>query len=75
MEYILANMMLLSQVRVNKEQDHVLMSPQGLSFAEVTGANLVSKMVACVTCIVMVIVKSVIMLCISDAIFGHYALR
>uniref|UniRef100_A0A8C9ZYH3 Adducin 3 (gamma) b n=1 Tax=Sander lucioperca TaxID=283035 RepID=A0A8C9ZYH3_SANLU len=28
-------------VRVNKEQDHVLISPQGLSFAEVTAANLV----------------------------------
>ncbi|XP_041802764.1 adducin 3 (gamma) b isoform X2 [Chelmon rostratus] len=28
-------------VRVNKEQDHVLISPRGLSFAEVTGANLV----------------------------------
>ncbi|XP_071754846.1 gamma-adducin-like [Centroberyx gerrardi] len=28
-------------VRVSKEQDHVLISPQGLSFAEVTGANLV----------------------------------
>ncbi|XP_068183038.1 adducin 3 (gamma) b [Antennarius striatus] len=28
-------------VRVNKEQDHVLMSPRGLSFAEVTAANLV----------------------------------
>ncbi|CAG05047.1 unnamed protein product [Tetraodon nigroviridis] len=28
-------------VRVNKEQDHVLISPQGLSYAEVTGANLV----------------------------------
>ncbi|KAM3605796.1 uncharacterized protein V6R79_004935 [Siganus canaliculatus] len=28
-------------MRVNKEQDHVLISPQGLSFAEVTGANLV----------------------------------
>uniref|UniRef100_A0A3Q3WAQ3 Class II aldolase/adducin N-terminal domain-containing protein n=1 Tax=Mola mola TaxID=94237 RepID=A0A3Q3WAQ3_MOLML len=27
-------------VRVNKEQDHVLISPQGLSFSEVTGANL-----------------------------------
>lgn len=34
--------MFLPQVRVNKEQDHVLISPQGLSFAEVTGANLVS---------------------------------
>lgn len=30
------------QVRVSKEQDHVLISPQGLSYAEVTGANLVS---------------------------------
>ncbi|XP_019125948.2 gamma-adducin [Larimichthys crocea] len=28
-------------VRVNKEQDHVLIGPRGLSFAEVTGANLV----------------------------------
>uniref|UniRef100_A0A8C4NVW0 Adducin 3 (gamma) b n=1 Tax=Dicentrarchus labrax TaxID=13489 RepID=A0A8C4NVW0_DICLA len=28
-------------VRVNKEQDHVLISPRGLSFSEVTGANLV----------------------------------
>ncbi|XP_045927251.1 adducin 3 (gamma) b isoform X2 [Micropterus dolomieu] len=28
-------------VRVNKEQDHVLISPRGLSFAEVTAANLV----------------------------------
>ncbi|XP_061600722.1 adducin 3 (gamma) b [Cololabis saira] len=28
-------------VRVNKEQDHVLVSPRGLSFAEVTAANLV----------------------------------
>ncbi|XP_075894358.1 adducin 3 (gamma) b [Nelusetta ayraudi] len=28
-------------VRVSKEQDHVLISPQGLSYAEVTGANLV----------------------------------
>ncbi|XP_061767568.1 adducin 3 (gamma) b isoform X2 [Nerophis ophidion] len=28
-------------VRVNKEQDHVLISPRGLSFAEVTGAALV----------------------------------
>ncbi|XP_015247278.1 PREDICTED: gamma-adducin-like, partial [Cyprinodon variegatus] len=28
-------------VRVNKEQDHILISPQGLSFAEVTAANLV----------------------------------
>ncbi|MED6260545.1 hypothetical protein ATANTOWER_022195 [Ataeniobius toweri] len=27
-------------VRVSKEQDHVLISPQGLSFAEVTAANL-----------------------------------
>lgn len=32
----------MPQVRVNKEQDHVLISPQGLSYAEVTGANLVS---------------------------------
>ncbi|XP_008280546.1 gamma-adducin-like [Stegastes partitus] len=28
-------------VRVSKEQDHVLIGPRGLSFAEVTGANLV----------------------------------
>ncbi|XP_056251728.1 adducin 3 (gamma) b [Seriola aureovittata] len=28
-------------VRVSKEQDHVLISPRGLSFAEVTAANLV----------------------------------
>ncbi|XP_029927059.1 gamma-adducin-like [Myripristis murdjan] len=28
-------------VRVTKEQDHILISPQGLSFAEVTAANLV----------------------------------
>ncbi|XP_074531447.1 adducin 3 (gamma) b [Halichoeres trimaculatus] len=28
-------------VRVNKEQDHVLIGPRGLSFAEVTAANLV----------------------------------
>uniref|UniRef100_A0A7N6FBV2 Class II aldolase/adducin N-terminal domain-containing protein n=1 Tax=Anabas testudineus TaxID=64144 RepID=A0A7N6FBV2_ANATE len=28
-------------VRVNKEQDHVLISPRGLSFPEVTAANLV----------------------------------
>lgn len=28
-------------VRVNKEQDHILIGPRGLSFAEVTGANLV----------------------------------
>ncbi|XP_038593398.1 adducin 3 (gamma) b [Micropterus salmoides] len=28
-------------VRVNKEQDHILISPRGLSFAEVTAANLV----------------------------------
>uniref|UniRef100_A0A3Q0R849 Adducin 3 (gamma) b n=1 Tax=Amphilophus citrinellus TaxID=61819 RepID=A0A3Q0R849_AMPCI len=28
-------------VRVSKEQDHILISPQGLSFAEVTAANLV----------------------------------
>ncbi|XP_068614140.1 gamma-adducin-like [Brachionichthys hirsutus] len=28
-------------VRVNKEQDHVLMSPRGLSFSEATAANLV----------------------------------
>uniref|UniRef100_A0A8D3CLV0 Adducin 3 n=1 Tax=Scophthalmus maximus TaxID=52904 RepID=A0A8D3CLV0_SCOMX len=28
-------------VRVSKEQDHVLISPRGLSFAEVTSANLV----------------------------------
>lgn len=28
-------------VKVSKEQDHVLISPQGLSFAEVTAANLV----------------------------------
>ncbi|KAM9847597.1 adducin 3 (gamma) b [Aulostomus maculatus] len=28
-------------VRVNKEQDHVLICPRGLSFAEVTAANLV----------------------------------
>lgn len=37
-------MFILSQVRVNKEQDHVLISPRGLSFAEVTAANLVSTM-------------------------------
>lgn len=37
----------LSQVRVNKEQDHVLISPRGLSFAEVTGANLVSQTTEC----------------------------
>lgn len=37
-------MLILFQVRVNKEQDHVLISPQGLSFAEVTAANLVSIM-------------------------------
>lgn len=35
-------MLLPSQVRVNKEQDHVLISPRGLSFSEVTAANLVS---------------------------------
>lgn len=35
-------LLLLPQVRVNKEQDHVLVCPQGLSYAEVTGANLVS---------------------------------
>uniref|UniRef100_A0A3B5LRS9 Adducin 3 n=1 Tax=Xiphophorus couchianus TaxID=32473 RepID=A0A3B5LRS9_9TELE len=31
----------VSQVRVSKEQDHVLISPRGLSFTEVTAANLV----------------------------------
>lgn len=34
----------VSQVRVSKEQDHVLISPRGLSFAEVTAANLVRNM-------------------------------
>lgn len=37
----------LPQVRVNKEQDHVLISPQGLSYAEVTGTNLVSNPLCC----------------------------
>lgn len=37
-------MFVLSQVRVSKEQDHVLISPRGLSFAEVTAANLVRTM-------------------------------
>lgn len=37
----------LRQVRVNKEQDHVLISPQGLSYAEVTGTTLVSEPVCC----------------------------
>lgn len=31
-------------MRVSKEQDHILISPRGLSFAEVTAANLVSTM-------------------------------
>lgn len=31
------------QVRVNKEQDHVLIGPRGISFAEVTAANLVRR--------------------------------
>lgn len=35
-------LLFVPQVRVNKEQDHVLISPQGLSYAEVAGANLVS---------------------------------
>lgn len=43
------NLFISSQVRVNKEQDHVLISPQGLSFAEVTGANLVSTTALCVS--------------------------
>jgi len=37
---------ILSQVRVSKEQDHILISPRGLSFAEVTAANLVRTMAA-----------------------------
>lgn len=43
------NIFILSQVRVNKEQDHVLISPRGLSFAEVTAANLVSTMAECLS--------------------------
>lgn len=39
----------LFQVRVSKEQDHVLISPQGLSYAEVTGANLVSTTALCLS--------------------------
>jgi len=34
---------LLPQVRVSKEQEHLLTAPQGLSFTEVTAANLVSR--------------------------------
>uniref|UniRef100_A0A665XCY9 Gamma-adducin-like n=1 Tax=Echeneis naucrates TaxID=173247 RepID=A0A665XCY9_ECHNA len=34
-------------VRVSKEQDHILISPRGLSFAEVTAANLVSTVAFC----------------------------
>lgn len=41
------NMFTLSQVRVNKEQDHVLISPRGLSFTEVTAGNLVSTVSLC----------------------------
>lgn len=50
-------MFTLSQVRVSKEQDHVLISPRGLSFAEVTSANLVSTMAVCV-CVCVVIFQS-----------------
>lgn len=35
----------LVQVRVSKEQDHVLIIPQGLSFTEVTAGSLVGIMV------------------------------
>lgn len=38
----------MSQVRVNKEQDHILISPRGLSFHELTAANLVSAVAVCI---------------------------
>lgn len=47
-------------MRVSKEQDHVLISPQGLSYAEVTGANLVSTtalFVITIMCLVDIIGK------------------
>jgi len=49
-------------VRVSKEQDHVLISPRGLSFAEVTAANLVSTR----TCFV-VIFQSWVQTAVSGA--------
>uniref|UniRef100_A0A8C5CVR3 Adducin 3 (gamma) b n=1 Tax=Gadus morhua TaxID=8049 RepID=A0A8C5CVR3_GADMO len=39
--YRLCLVLFTPKIRVSKEQDHILMGPQGLSFAEVSAANLV----------------------------------